>query len=277
MVLVPCCFLSGCHRNQACYNRGMQTNQTIPLLQLHEVCAKRPDQTGNLRLLVDRISCSMQTSELTALVGPSGSGKSTLIRLINRLEDPSSGEILLQGSNILALDPLILRRQVGMMLQKAYMFSGSVLDNLQLPFKYRKQPLPGPDDLEILRCLKLARLTPDYLLRDARSLSGGEQQRVNLARALITHPRVLLLDEPTSALDRPTTDSLGQTLHEICRSEQMAVVMVTHDLRLARRISDQLLFMEQGRLIESGRTANLFTAPQSEGLQRFLAEPEGEE
>lgn len=255
----------------------MQTDQTTPLLKLQQVCAKRPDQAGNLRLLLDRISCSMQEGELTVLVGPSGSGKSTLIRLINRLEDPSNGEILLQGNSIVTLDPLLLRRQVGMMLQKAYMFSGSVLDNLQLPFKYRKQPLPGPDAPEIQRSLNLARLTTDYLLRDARSLSGGEQQRVNLARALITHPRVLLLDEPTSALDRPTADSLGQTLHDICRSEQMAVVMVTHDLRLARRISDQLLFMEQGRLVESGRTADLFATPQSEGLRRFLAEPEGEE
>lgn len=249
---------------------------SVPLLQLEHVASARKIAGAVSAPLVPDICCSFSAGELTALIGPSGSGKSSLLRLLNRLDEPASGSIQLDGQDIRELPPPILRQRVAMMLQKAYMFDGTVLNNLQRPFTYRKLPLPAAHDPEILRCLSLARLAPDYLQREARTLSGGEQQRVNLARALITHPQVLLLDEPTSALDRPTTDSLGQTLQEICRSEQMAIIMVTHDLRLARRISDQLIYMEQGRIVEVGRTAELFARPQSEGLQKFLAEPEDE-
>lgn len=239
-----------------------------PLLQLQQLTTAR-------NFLTD-ITWSCQAGELTAVIGPSGGGKSSLIRLINRLEDPSDGQILLAGQDIRELPPPLLRQRVGMMLQKAFMFEGTVLDNLQQPFRYRKEALPGAEHPEVLRSISLARLSPDYLQRDARTLSGGEQQRVNLARALINRPELLLLDEPTSALDRPTTDSLGQTLLEICRSEGLAVIMVTHDLRLARRISDQTIYLESGRIVEAGKTAELFNAPQSKGLQRFLAEPEEE-
>ena len=254
---------------------NLHTDQDRSLLQLEHVASARKLAGVESFPLIADICCSFSARELTALIGPSGSGKSSLLRLLNRLDEPASGRILLDGQDIRELPPPLLRQRVAMMLQKAYMFEGTVLENLQKPFTYRKLPLPGADDPEVVRCLSLARLTPDYLQREARTLSGGEQQRVNLARALITHPQVLLLDEPTSALDRPTTDSLGQTLQEICRSEQMAIIMVTHDLRLARRISDQLLYMEQGRIVETGKTAELFAYPQSEGLQKFLAEPEG--
>ena len=248
---------------------------SVPLLQLEHLAAARKIAGAVSAPLVADICYSFSAGELTALIGPSGSGKSSLLRLLNRLDEPEYGRIMLNGQDIRELPPPILRQRVAMMLQKAYMFDGTVLENLQKPFLYRKFPLPGTDDPEIVRCLSLARLTPDYLQREARTLSGGEQQRVNLARALITHPQVLLLDEPTSALDRPTTDSLGQTLQEISRSEQMAIIMVTHDLRLARRISDQAIYLEAGRIVEAGRTAELFADPQSEGLQKFLAEPEG--
>lgn len=253
---------------------NLHTAQKQHILQLEHVAAARKLAGATSAPLIADICCSFSVGELTALIGPSGSGKSSLLRLLNRLDEPASGSIQLDGQDIRALPPPVLRQRVAMMLQKAYMFDGTVLDNLQRPFTYRKLPLPGPDDPEVVRCLSLARLNPDYLQREARTLSGGEQQRVNLARALITHPRVLLLDEPTSALDRPTTDSLGQTLQEICRTEQMAIIMVTHDLRLARRISDQTIYLEAGRIMETGRTAELFADPQSEGLQKFLAEPE---
>ncbi len=254
----------------------MPTTITSPLLQLEQLSAVRPGPQGQSITVLEGITCSFHQGSLTALIGPSGSGKSSLIRLINRLDDPLQGRILLAGTETSELAPPLLRCRVGMMLQKAYLFEGSVLTNLQQPFRYRKEALPGADNPHLLQCIRLARLSPDYLERDARSLSGGEQQRLNLARALISRPEVLLLDEPTSALDRPTTDSLGQTLQEICHSEQMAIIMVTHDLRLARRISDQLIYMEQGRIVEAGRTAELFARPQSEGLQKFLAEPEDE-
>lgn len=254
----------------------MPATTTSPLLQLEHLTSVRPGPQNRPLTVLSAVSCSFRQGELTALIGPSGSGKSSLIRLINRLDDPLQGQILLEGQDIRELAPPLLRQRIGMMLQKAHLFEGTVLDNLQQPFRYRKKPLPGPDDPHITRCLTLARLTPDFLQRDARTLSGGEQQRVSLARTLISQPQALLLDEPTSALDRPTTDSLGQTLQELCRSEQLAIILVTHDLRLAERISDQLLYMEQGRIVEIGRTTELFERPQSEGLRSFLSEPETE-
>lgn len=254
----------------------MPATATSPLLQLEQLTSVRPGSQGQTIPVLEGLTCSFHQGSLTALIGPSGSGKSSLIRLINRLDDPLQGRILLEGLDIRELSPPLLRQRIGMMLQKIHLFEGTVLDNLQLPFSYRKKPLPGPDDPEVIRCLTLARLTPDFLQRDARTLSGGQQQRVSLARALISRPQALLLDEPTSALDRPATDSLGQTLQELCRSEQLAVILVTHDLRLAERISDQTIYLEAGRIVEAGRTAELFAQPQSEGLQKFLAEPEDE-
>lgn len=250
------------------------TTTTSPLLQLEQLTSVRPGPQGQTIPVLEGLTCSFHQGSLTALIGPSGSGKSSLIRLINRLDDPLQGRILLEGLDIRELSPPLLRQRIGMMLQKTHLFEGTVLDNLQLPFSYRKKPLPGPDDPEVIRCLTLARLTPDFLQRDVRTLSGGEQQRVSLARALISRPQALLLDEPTSALDRPATDSLGQTLQELCRSEQLAVILVTHDLRLAERISDQTIYLEAGRIAEAGRTAELFAQPQTKGLRDFLTDPE---
>lgn len=247
--------------------------KNIPLVQLEQIATFRKESPGQSIPFLSNITCSCQAGELTTVIGPSGGGKSSLIRLINRLEDPRQGRILLAGTDIKEIPPTLLRQRIGMMLQKAYMFEGTVLGNLQQPFVYRKEPLPGADHPELVRSIGLARLSSDYLNRDARTLSGGEQQRVNLARALISRPEVLLLDEPTSALDRPTTDSLCATLREICRSEWLAVIMVTHDLRLAGRFSDQTIYLEAGQIVEAGRTAELFSAPQSESLQQFLAEP----
>jgi len=161
-----------------------------------------------------------------------------------------------------------------MVLQKPFMFEGTVLSNLQKPFMYRNEPPPMSGSKEVVRVLGLARLSEELLERDARTLSGGEQQRVNLARALICHPQVLLLDEPTSALDRPTTDHLATTLHDICRSEQLAMLLVTHDLRLAEHIAYNLIYLEQGKIFEEGLGSEMLARPQTEAFRRFLAVPE---
>lgn len=231
---------------------------------------------GEATILRD-VSFRAEEGEVTALVGPSGGGKSSLIRLVNRLEEPTSGRILLDGDEISSIDPLTLRRQVAMVLQKPFMFEGTVLDNLRRPFAYRGGPQPGADSPEIVRALELSRLDTDLLSRDACTLSIGQQQRLSLARALATRPRVLLLDEPTSALDRPTADRLGATFREICRGEKLTMILVTHDLRLAGRIGDHLVYLEAGRVIEEGRGEEMLAAPKTPELVRFLAEPEGEE
>lgn len=243
------------------------------VLQIEEVSTARRSPEGRELVILDRLSFAVRRGAISAIVGPSGGGKSSLIRLLNRLEDPSCGRILLDGVDLAGLEPLALRRRVGLVLQKPTMFAGSVLTNLQCPFVLRREPLPSATDPLMVRTLELCRLEPELLGREARSLSIGQQQRVNLARALIAGPEVLLLDEPTSALDRPTGDRLGATLQQICRTTGLTLLMVTHDLRLAERIADHLGYLEAGRMLEQGPAARLLQQPQSPELKRFLAEP----
>ena len=231
----------------------------------------RPDG-GSVRLL-DAVSLSARAGEITAIIGPSGGGKSTLIRLINRLAEPASGRIELLGTDIAAMDPLELRRRVALVPQKPFMFEGTVLDNLRMSFSYRHLQPPSAQSEEIGEVFTLARLDLDLLQRDARSLSLGQQQRVGVARALITKPQVLLLDEPTSALDRRTSDELAATLREICHRKYLTVIMVTHDLRLTEKIADRCFYLEGGRILEQGRAAELLAHPKTTELRRFLSEP----
>jgi putative ABC transport system ATP-binding protein len=244
------------------------------MVHLENVCVIRRNPDGHEIPILEGISFAARQGEITGIVGPSGGGKSTLIRLVNRLEEPSGGRILVAGEDIALIDPLALRRRVAMVLQKPFMFEGTVLANLQRPFLYRNSPLPEAGSKEVAGALELARLSPELLERDARSLSGGEQQRVNLARALICRPQVLLLDEPTSALDRPTTGLLAATIHDICRSEQLVIILVTHDLRLVERVADHLIYLEQGEIQEEGRVSAMLAQPRTEAFRRFLTEPE---
>ncbi len=248
-----------------------------PMVQVEGIGLTRSDRQGRKTAILSDVSFSAAKGRITAIVGPSGGGKSSLIRLINRLDDPTSGSILLDGADIAVLDPLLLRRKVAMVLQQPFMFPGTLLHNLQRPLAYRKEPLPNAGSPEVGRTLELARLTADLLERDARSLSIGQQQRASLARAVITSPRVLLLDEPTSALDRPTGDQLAAALQDICRQQEMAVILVTHDLRLAGKVADDLIYLEAGRIRETGRAAVVLSDPVSPEFKRFLAEPEKKE
>ncbi len=242
-------------------------------LSIEEVCQTRLDVHGRAVAILRGVNLKMPAACLMAVVGPSGGGKSTLLRLINRLEDPSSGRILLSGINIATLDPLQLRRRVGVMLQVPFMYEGTVLDNLQKVFFFRSETAPVATDSGLLQVLELCQLPVDLLARQARSLSLGQQQRVSLARTLLAGPGLLVLDEPTSALDRPTADQLGRTLQDICRQRQLSILMMTHDLRLAQRVADYAAFLDQGRILETGEAASLFNNPRSESLKNFLASP----
>ena len=243
---------------------------TKALLSLKDVTLKRPDRDSQVKAILRQVSFSAASGEITAIVGPSGSGKSSLIRLINRLDDPDSGTIRLNGRDIHEFPVLELRSRIAMVTQKPFMFEGTVMENLQKPFIYRKKQPPLAESQTVLDCLALTCLPAELLERNSRSLSIGEQQRVNLARALLTEPELLLLDEPTSALDPPTTEHLAATFRNICQSGKASIILVTHDLRLAAKISDQLIYLERGEIIEEGRTAEIANDPKSLQLQRFL-------
>lgn len=238
-----------------------------PLLQVEAL-----SQQHHGVLLLKQVSLSCRQGQLTILTGPSGSGKSTLLRLLNRLDEPAGGRILLAGADTRSLPAPQLRCRIAMVLQRPTMFTGSVLDNLQSSFRLRREPLPSADSAEIQRLITLCGIDSGLLSRSAERLSLGQQQRVSLARALLTAPQVLLLDEPTSALDRPSADRLGDLLRQLCRDYGLTVLMVSHDLRLAERIADQLLFLCGGEIVERGG-AEMLRQPVSEQLRRFLDDP----
>jgi putative ABC transport system ATP-binding protein len=182
----------------------------------------------------------------TAIVGPSGAGKSTLLRLLDRLADPDSGQVIYRGTPLTEHEPLALRREVSLVPQLPALLEGTVGSNIEFAAS-----LAGRE-ADTARCLALAGLDPDFADRDVSRLSVGEQQRAMLARALAQEPRVLLLDEPTSALDEETRDAVEQTLRHLRAEIDVSLVLVSHDPAQARRLGDYVIRLRTGRVEECG-------------------------
>ena len=207
----------------------------------------------------------------TAIIGPSGSGKSTLLRSLNRLYEPDSGDILLDGRSVLHDDPNEVRQRIGMVFQHFNLFPHkTVLDNVTLAPRKLKG-LSG----DAARELALAQLERVGLRHkaDARpgTLSGGQQQRVAIARALAMEPQVMFFDEATSALDPELVKGILALIADL-GGDGMTMVAVTHEMGFARSTADSVVFMDQGRVVESGPPEKLFTAASTERLQRFLSQ-----
>lgn len=247
------------------------------MLEFRDIHKSRP-RDGRRHKVLDGLSLNVSPGMITAIVGPSGCGKTTLIRLTNRLEDPDSGIILLDGRDVGDLAPLSLRRRVALVSQIPFMFEGSVLDNLNTPLLLQRRALLDAQSAQVAELLDICRISADLLSQDARKLSPGQQQRVSLARALVMEPEVLLLDEPTSALDRPTADRLTATLRSVAQRRGLTLLMVTHDLRLAQRCAERMAYLNEGRILEEGPVAELLESPRHESLRRFLCDSDkGEE
>ena len=210
----------------------------------------------NGKVLVDDISVEITPGDVLAVVGPSGSGKSSFLRLLNRLDEPTSGTVLVEGTDYRAIAPCELRRKVGMVTQRAYLFPGTVAENLRFGPLQRGQNLADPIVAELLARVGL----PGYEARDVANLSGGEAQRVSLARALANSPLVLLLDEPTSALDEESKRGIETLLQDIMRTGGLTCVVVTHDVAQARRMADRALVLESGRAVRTGPIAEVLHA-----------------
>ncbi|PXY16694.1 ABC transporter ATP-binding protein [Prauserella flavalba] len=198
---------------------------------------------GETRLL-DAVSAHLPVGHCTAVVGPSGAGKSTLLRLLNRLDDPGSGQILLDGIPISDLDVLDLRRRVGLVAQQPVLLTDRVAGDLRLG-----QPTLG--DHRMCELLERVGLPAGFAQRRTSELSGGEAQRVCLARALAVEPEVLLLDEPTSGLDGVSSGVIVEAARDHVAAGG-TVVLVSHDLAVVRGIADTVLVLEHGHLIAHG-------------------------
>jgi phosphate transport system ATP-binding protein len=228
--------------------------------------------------ILRKLSFSMMRGAVTAIIGPSGSGKSTLLRSINRLNElmpgaTHEGDILMDGRSIFStdVDVVALRQRVGMVFQRPNPFPRTIYDNVAYgPSLNALVPRREMPEL-VEACLRKAALwdeVKDRLDQPGTGLSGGQQQRLCLARALANRPDVLLMDEPTSALDPASTRKLEELIHELKRD--LTIVIVTHNMQQAARVSDATVFLDGGRLIEFGSTSQLFTAPAQPRTEAYI-------
>ncbi|MDV7242008.1 MULTISPECIES: amino acid ABC transporter ATP-binding protein [Rhodococcus] len=217
------------------------------------------------------VDIHVDAGDTVTVIGPSGSGKSTLLRVLNRLHEPDQGDILIDGKSVLKDNPDTLRQQIGMVFQQFNLFPHkTVVDNIAL----------GPRKLKGLskeeaRTLALEQLELVGLAHKADSrpgnLSGGQQQRVAIARALAMKPEVMFFDEATSALDPELVKGVLALMADLAKGG-MTMVVVTHEMGFAREVSDTVLFMDHGAVIETGTPEQLFDKPQTERLQQFLSQ-----
>ena len=227
---------------------------------------------GDFQVL-KKINLEVKPKEKIVVCGPSGSGKSTLIRCINRLEIHEEGEIFIEGKivdgSLAGQD--VLRNNVGMVFQQFNLFPHlTILENLMLgPLRARQLPEYEARDLA-MQYLERVRI-PEQLDKYPAQLSGGQQQRVAIARALCMMPKIMLFDEPTSALDPEMIAEVLDVIEELADS-RMTMICVTHEMGFARQVADMMLFMDHGKIVESGPPKTFFTAPKSDRCKLFLSQ-----
>lgn len=206
------------------------------------------------RAVLHDVRLQVSPGEIICLLGPSGSGKSSLLRCLNRLTEPPPGTIFLDGVDITTLDVLSLRRQLGMVFQQPALFDGSVVENVAYGPELGGLVLSTG---EIGELLALANLPPDYASRHVGELSGGEAQRVSIARALANNPTSLLLDEPTNALDPAARRHVRETISNLRRELSLTVIWVTHYMEEVREVADRVYLLLDGRIADEGTPGEL--------------------
>ncbi len=217
-----------------------------PIVEVDHLSLAYPTRRGHPAVpILQDVSVAVERGGALTLMGPSGSGKSTLLRCLNRLVEPTAGTVRFDGRDIRSLDPRELRRRAALVMQTPVLFEGTVRDNLRL------RPADTPGDFADARLgagLAEVGLEPAVLDRDAATLSGGEKQRVTLARALLRDPQVLLLDEPTSALDPPNVTRVVEVIARLREARGLSLIAVTHQPELARRLGGGLLYLVGGQV-----------------------------
>ncbi|MCD7973061.1 MAG: phosphate ABC transporter ATP-binding protein PstB [Candidatus Azobacteroides sp.] len=244
------------------------------LLELQDVCVSYAAGKN----AVNKVSAGMESNTITAIMGPSGCGKSTLLRAINRMHElypniQTTGKILLKGEDVLKMNPMKVRRMAGMVFQQPNPFpTMSIYDNVIAGYKLNGIRLKRSEKDEIvetsLQNVGLWDEVKDTMTKKGSFLSGGQQQRLCIARALALKPELLLMDEPTSALDPISTNRIEELLLEL--KKQFTIVIVTHNMSQAARISDYSMFMYLGDLVEYDTTKQMFTKPKDKRTEDYL-------
>ena len=229
-------------------------------------------------LAVEDVNINIEANKVTAFIGPSGCGKSTVLRTLDRMHEiiPGAhceGEVLLEGKNLYDkdVDPVAVRRDVGMVFQRPTPFPMSIYDNIAYGIRLRENVAKSELDDRVEWALKKAALwndVKDKLREPGTSLSGGQQQRLCIARGVAVKPEVLLLDEPCSALDPISTARIEELIEEL--KNDYTVVIVTHSMQQAARVSDYTAFLYLGELIETGPTTDIFTRPQKKATEDYI-------
>src|SRR6266852_7221546 len=234
--------------------------------------AIRKQFPGSNKPAVDAVTFAVPEGTTCMLVGTSGSGKTTLLRMVNRLIEPTSGEIVIDGKNVLQEDPILLRRHIGYVIQHVGLFPHmNIAENVRVTAEiaggWTKQRLAERVD----ELLELVGLPPDeYRKRFPRQLSGGQQQRVGLARALATDPAILLMDEPFGALDAITRERMQGELQRIQRGVRKTILFVTHDVEEAFKLGDTIAVIHDGKLMQLGTPVELLANPADDYVRRLV-------
>lgn len=215
---------------------------------------------GAPREILKAVSFQVQVGECLSITGPSGSGKSALLRLLNRFDDPVQGEIRFHATPLQNYDPLDLRRRIALVLQHPVMFHGTVRENL-----LRRPNGTQPSESTLVQALAEVGLDRSLLDRNAMELSGGEKQRLSIARALLGRPEILLLDEPTSALDSRSLHLVVDTISQLNRVKGLTLIVVTHQAELIHRLGGRVLFLEGGRIVREEGVEQAARLPEEHG------------
>ncbi|MGN7478709.1 ABC transporter ATP-binding protein [Solibacillus silvestris] len=217
--------------------------------------------------IIHPLTATLYKGKITTLIGPSGAGKTTLLKLCNGLISGTTGNIQVDGQRIDTFEPTALRRKVGIALQSAPILKASVYENLALPRKLQNQSLTKE---EACRFLNDVGLTEDFLMRGANDLSGGQKQKLSIARTLVNKSEILLLDEITAALDPKSVREIEQLIVDLNERFGTTIVWITHDIEQARKLGHYTWLLKNGELIEASETEKLFTST-NEVVQQFLA------
>jgi len=232
-----------------------------PAIHFHQV----QYSVENLHILKN-VTGSFPEGRITTLVGPSGAGKSTLLKLCNGLLSVDSGDIFIQDKNINEYEPVELRRKVGIALQSAPMVRGTIFQNLSLPMSLQGKTLSEAEAADLLEDVGLKK---ELLHRNTQDLSGGQRQKVSIARTLVNRPPILLLDEITSSLDRTSTQDIEELIVKINRKYGTTMIWITHNLKQAIDVGDYTWVMMEGEVVETGES-ELLKTPENERVQRFV-------